>query len=469
MLNWRSKLIPAEFRKAKFSIISSSRGVGRRNVLHEYPFSDIPFAEDLGKSADTFRVEGFIIQKPPFYNYFKDRDKLIKALAADGAGQLNHPYYGKKQVVLVGQASIDENIQEGGIARFSMTFAEAGIKQSPGQTKGKGLMDDSAWGAINSAINAFEEGWDTAQSVLDDINSGMQQIQSAVLTIRSLPSAVMSRAIQLVSQATALVATVTSTPCALANAIVGGFEGLQFAAGMLEDTFERGITEGCAASGGDPTVSNGADARQTTTTSEDRDSDDLTPDESLGLATASLKMATFGDSPGDSNGNIETIAVNSEISALKRANQLMLIDLMRVCALANACMIGVRANYASYEEAMAMLERVTAVLDSLLVKLGNESGENTLQNNGVAFSNDNVYAATLQMKADYVESMVELGASLSNAKELTIGHDTMSTLLLAYREYGDINRADEILDRNKSLIFHPAFIPGGETISILAE
>jgi prophage DNA circulation protein len=44
-----------------------------------------------------------------------------------------------------------------------------------------------------------------------------------------------------------------------------------------------------------------------------------------------------------------------------------------------------------------------------------------------------------------------------------------SILVLAYEQYGDVEREEEIFLRNKILIKHPGFLPGGEVLEILSE
>ena len=56
-------------------------------------------------------------------------DELIAALKQRGAGELVHPYYGRKTVTLVSPARISETPDEGGMARFSLDFIEAGFPQ----------------------------------------------------------------------------------------------------------------------------------------------------------------------------------------------------------------------------------------------------------------------------------------------------------------------------------------------------
>jgi len=194
----------------------------------------------------------------------------------------------------------------------------------------------------------------------------------------------------------------------------------------------------------------------------------LNPDESIALVKSALTMATFGNTYGASGGNITNIVVSSENTASKKANQQMLVNQMRTLGISTAAMIAIRAYYDEYNEAMWVLNLVSNAMDNFIEHLGDEAGDSTLANQGIAYSNDNTYAAMKALKPIFVTAMKALGATLSRSKEYEVPLDTMSIILLAYNEYGDINRAAEIKRRNKTVIFHPGFIPGGETISILA-
>ena len=60
-MSWRDNLRQAKFRNVEFAVASTSTGIGRRNIVHQFPFQEIPFVEDIGSDADEFTIEGFII------------------------------------------------------------------------------------------------------------------------------------------------------------------------------------------------------------------------------------------------------------------------------------------------------------------------------------------------------------------------------------------------------------------------
>ena len=95
--------------------------------------------------AREFQVNGYVVGE----NYLQERDALIEALEAYGPGELIHPKYGMLNVVVVGRVSIRESHSEGGIARFAITFAEAGentFPQAATSTQDGSTMRPTLWG-----------------------------------------------------------------------------------------------------------------------------------------------------------------------------------------------------------------------------------------------------------------------------------------------------------------------------------
>src|SRR6185369_6109076 len=108
---------------------------GRRTVLHEYPKRNVPYAEDMGKTANRFTVAGYLIGP----NYLTLKDALVEALEMDGPGTLRlpMPYLGADVEVMVINYSVTESRERGGMCGVEMDFVEYG---QPGNT----TRDDAA-------------------------------------------------------------------------------------------------------------------------------------------------------------------------------------------------------------------------------------------------------------------------------------------------------------------------------------
>ena len=79
-----------------------------------------PATNDLGARRDVYVLEALLLG--PEYDYA--RNALLEELHAGGKGTLVHPYLGI-WVVQVEDWTMEESTEEGGLARFSLTFSAA--------------------------------------------------------------------------------------------------------------------------------------------------------------------------------------------------------------------------------------------------------------------------------------------------------------------------------------------------------
>lgn len=121
---WRDRMQTASFRDALFKVEIGARQGGRRTVVHQYPKRDLPYAEDMGRSAVRFTVQGYLIGP----NYLTEKDALIAALEQDGPGTLRMqwPYQGADIEVMCINYTVTETRERGGMCGIDMDFVEAG-------------------------------------------------------------------------------------------------------------------------------------------------------------------------------------------------------------------------------------------------------------------------------------------------------------------------------------------------------
>jgi prophage DNA circulation protein len=121
---WRTKYQTAWFRGAVFHVETDVRAGGRRVALHQYPKRNIPYAEDMGRTANAFQVQGYLIGP----TYLDDKDILVACLEQDGPGMLRlpMPYRMSDINVMVQSYSITESRERGGFCTVEMTFVEYG-------------------------------------------------------------------------------------------------------------------------------------------------------------------------------------------------------------------------------------------------------------------------------------------------------------------------------------------------------
>jgi prophage DNA circulation protein len=77
-----------------------------------------------------------------------------------------------------------------------------------------------------------------------------------------------------------------------------------------------------------------------------------------------------------------------------------------------------------------------------------------------------LFVALEDVRATLSEHLTRTGQNLPAITTFT-PPETMPALVIAWELYGDITRANEIIDRNR--IRHPNFVPGGVPLEVLSE
>lgn len=232
---WRLQLLPASFRNVAFFVPSAETSGGRRSVLHTFPGRETGYAEDLGKIPRGFSIEGYVVGT----DYFPARNALINALEAPGSGKLIHPYYGEIDVQ-AGGYTVREMQDEGGMARFTMSFDDAGSIPYP-----------SAAADTTSAVFARKS----------DTLSGSKSFFSSVYDIASKPYALTQSALgaadavfSLIGDARKIVGRIAAFERDLDNIRGKGIQGILDVEGLandIENVLTYGTSRDDAVAGGD--------------------------------------------------------------------------------------------------------------------------------------------------------------------------------------------------------------------------
>ena len=125
-MSWKDRLQQGRFRGVAFYVTGHDVSGGRKQAQHQFPKRNDDQAEDLGRRKPSFAIEGYVIGE----DYMAARDALIDALEQEGPGTLVHPWLGTRRVQVV-EYRVRESFSEGGIARFSVRFEEAGERLMP--------------------------------------------------------------------------------------------------------------------------------------------------------------------------------------------------------------------------------------------------------------------------------------------------------------------------------------------------
>lgn len=174
----------AAFRGAEFFVDQAEFSGGRQVVLHEFPGSERPpSSEDLGIRGRAFPVEGYVLGA----EFEAAKTALLTALEVSGPGELSHPSFGTRRVV-VASFRIRESRNESRIARFSIEFREVSPLQEPTvSVDTRSNLLTSADAVRSAAGSQFLEVFDAAMSARDSVvgvlQSASQRVGSVLLRV----------------------------------------------------------------------------------------------------------------------------------------------------------------------------------------------------------------------------------------------------------------------------------------------
>ncbi len=466
-MSWREKLQwavqgkgKASFRGAAFYIEDSETQVGRRiemkyastnssndidamlGIKKSTPVgSDDVWAEDLGADADEFAITGYVIQNlNNGFDHFPEKMALISALKTPGPGELVHPYYGRIKVSLKEKAKIMESFKEElGIARFDMIFVQYKkpifSKQEPNY---KEKIDTSALATLNAALDGFTDKMRTYGAFLNTLVAPMistvAKMQSAVASVQGAIASTINTALSTISTALSLMDTLLDAPCDLANQLLTAGQAAKSLVGMAGAVVTGGIIGTCS-----------GEIRGNVSTM-----DGDTVEEGVGISICNNLCNNAQYETGD----LEGVPVEQQ-------NNLSLITTMsQVGMIVTAVQIAIRIEFSNQDDMENILNKIIEAIDYLITRLGSVDSE---------IDDPLLFQKLGQLRGDFVFSMYKKNTNLAKQINYTIPSGVESVLTLAYNQYGDIEREEEIFQRNKVLIKHPGFLPGGEALRILSE
>lgn len=424
-MTWRVNLRPASYRGAAFWLDSAESSIGRRIALHEYPLRDKPWAEDLGRAARRVSVDAIVIGD----DYMSARDALLAAIETPGPGTLVHPYLGEIQVVPVELARVRESTAEGGLARISLSFVEAGeITYPSARTDSRAQVASRA---------------DMAQTIVTNEFAGRLSVSGqpawVLGSMWSVLAAMFGRleARPLARQTTAA-ATSTLVPSpATADGVptITGPQAVSVALSVLAANIAAGD----------------ADAAR----------DDTAPMVFAAIAGAWMgadpaqaipvlvSLAEIGAPVQSAGSGIVTLAMPTPTRRAEQRNAEATAELIRMAVAVESARALKQVRFTSLDQALLLRDQVAAVLDAVI--------ETT--------PDDAVMVAATELRVAVVADVATRGADLARIVRVTPSA-TQPAVVLAYTLYEDIDRATDIVVRNR--IVRPGFVPA-QPLEVLTD
>lgn len=179
--SWWEQLQPGSWRGVGFVLDMAEAKTGRRIALHEYPYRDTIWAEDLGKLPRRFSFQAFIVGD----DVYQQRDAMVKACEQAGPGTLVHPTFGSVECVLLDFAATDRR-DRGRYIELTFQFVVAGDLLFPQAIASTG---DQVNGAADRLIAASAADLGTLAAVPTTATKGMAAAPAARSTVGATQAA----------------------------------------------------------------------------------------------------------------------------------------------------------------------------------------------------------------------------------------------------------------------------------------
>lgn len=403
-MSYHGQLRKAYYRGIFFELPDDDTDFSPRVARHETPGRDGATHEPLGLQAENFTVTAIVAGD----DFMSRADALQQALKKQEAGQLIHPHYGERLVIVL-KAQRRHDSGDVGVVRFDIEFEEYGEPQYPSALRdtaaAMGAASNGLFGAIEAAFNENFK-W-----------SGIPDFLTADIISR-------------------------------ATGFVGDFKELLSDGGVLDIVVGR-LPSWVGIDG----------SFVTSVTGLFKDIVSLTRPQSrpvIGSAAARISdaqrmgiISALG-AAGDVSVALDTSAATAT-AATRVKNAQALDGLFRGCALAA---LGGAARYASYdskEAAIAFRDTSALRLESLSDAYGRAGW-------------DDAWRAAGTMRASLTRDINDRIGRLPYTLKVR-AQAVLPSMAIANRLYGDdatvlFERAEDIVRRNG--VRHPGFVPAGE-------
>jgi len=417
------QLQPASWRNIPFGVSSIAFTMGRKIAIHEYPYRDGVFTEDLGSRGKNFHVMGFIVEGGGAYGGKGTLKQQIEAFekAADqwGDGRFVHPTMGERSEMSLLNLEIEQDLQ-GRVATIRFTLIENKVNAT--LMVAASPQDDN-----DSFSNAAKKA-----SILDTLNKIKARVRSDKNGILTVVNRFTTQIRQITFTATSLFSMITSLPGEIGRYIGSAVQSAK----KLEKSVDQLIGMGSASRVNvlnkiadletaldDMNIENIVNGIGDTITAVY----EANPDPVQAM-NAMLPLANSAAMP---EGGDDSIGFN------------LLNDLIRRIAV--ICIAQSTANraYVSYDDAYLTRTQVCGLLDNELIIAGDQGLDET-------------YNSLLNLRTIVSLDLTARGADLATVEQIDAAA-SLPSLVWAQKLYQDSSRESELVKSANPI--HPAFMP----------
>lgn len=457
---WADPLLPASWRGLPFGVTSESLKPGRKTVVHEYPFRDKPWVEDLGKATITITISGFLTGD----DVFSQRDAMRSACDQPGPGTLVHPSLGPLQGSVI--SSSFATGERGRRVAFEFTFIQTDLDQ-PIYPSASVSTQASVFGFAAAADIACAA--DFVADITGAVANGIAVVQSVVATVTGFAAMVIGTAesiVQLGEEVISLPGQIIGGVLAQVGQVVGVINDAGAIAGEV-----LGLVPPPGYYYGRYSTTGLTNMLPTTATVSSQLSASVAAKAAC-VASLAACLSTAAGAPLSLAPAVQNSMTGIMATVTSPANQLRVLAGLAAYQLAAApttAPIGAavatatnataalvrraaltalaRAEAAYQPTSLNDAQRVRAMLTALLdaeILLAADDGDNK------------TFLGLKAVRSAIVLDLTTRGSRLS-ALVTVVERTSLPSLAVAWQLYGDASRSDELIARNNPV--HPGFMP----------
>ncbi|KXZ68759.1 DNA circularization N-terminal domain-containing protein [Acinetobacter venetianus] len=416
-------LRPASWRNFPFGVSSIALSLGRKIAVHEYPYADGVYAEDLGAKGKAFHVMGFIVEGGGAYGgkgTLKEQIVELERIAMQwGNGEFIHPTLGARPKMCLLNFEIEQD-QKGRVASLRFTLLENIVNPTV-------MVVPNAQGQTEDLGTRAKE--TTTLETLTEIKKEVRKYRNGILNrVNKFTTTVR----QVISTATSLFSMITGLPGEIGRYIGSAIPQDLKTNKSVQQLIGLGSANRVNVINKVDQLSNALDAMDidkivngiSDTVSSVFESN---PDPVQALNA----MLPFANSQPMPSGTDEAIGFN------------LLNDLIRRTAVICIAESTAKRAYVSYDDAVNTRTIVCQYIDQEL-KIAGDQGL------------DGTYNALMNLRISVSQDLTSRGADLAKVEQISAAA-SLPSLVWAQRLYQDSGREKELVKSANPI--HPAFMP----------
>ncbi|MCR4532451.1 DNA circularization protein [Acinetobacter venetianus] len=416
-------LQPAKWRNLPFGVSSIALSLGRKIAVHEYPYVDGVYAEDLGAKGKAFHVMGFIVEGGGAYGgkgtLKQQLEEFEKAAMQWGDGEFIHPTLGARPKMCLLNLEIEQD-QQGRVASLRFTLLE-NIVNPTVMVVPNAQAQTEALGARAKETTMLETLTEIKKDVRKYRNGILNRVNKFTTTVR-----------QVISTATSLFSMITGLPGEIGRYIGSAIPQDLKTNKSVQQLIGLGSANRVNVINKVDQLSNALDAMDIekivngisdTVSSVFKSNPD--PVQALNA------MLPFANSQPMPSGTDEATGFN------------LLNDLIRRTAVICIAESTAKRVYVSYDDAVNTRTIVCQYIDQEL-KIAGDQGL------------DATYNALMNLRISVSQDLTRRGADLAKVEQITAAA-SLPSLVWAQRLYQDSGREKELVKSANPI--HPAFMP----------